>query len=361
VTRSPFSHIAIIGTGLIGGSIGLAIHERYPHVRVTGFDRPEILREALRRKAIDVTARTLRDAVAFADLIILSAPVTAIRKMLPSVAACASSHAVITDTGSVKQSIVQKAPSLFPAGNFIGGHPMAGAEFSGVQSAHPLLFENAYWILTPSETTASTTRLLSGFYKGLGARVVTMDPETHDSVLAMLSHVPQLAAVALVNSAGRRHPRSKNFIQLGAGGFRDLTRIASSPFAPWGDILKENHQEIDKALVLLIDELRRYQKRISGNGNHLAASFATAAAVRRQIPRGMKGFIAPPVEITVFVPDQPGMLAKLTGALARESINLKDLELLKVREGRGGTFRLAFESERDRKKAEKVVKHLFPR
>jgi prephenate dehydrogenase len=357
---SPFRHIAIIGTGLIGGSIGLAVHERYPGVRISGFDRPDVLRAAVRRKAIDVAARSIREAVMFADLVILSVPVTSIRKLLPSVAKYASAHAVVTDTGSVKGSIVQTAAKYFAEGIFVGGHPMAGTEFAGVEAAHPLLFENAYWILTPSRSARAASRQLTEFYGGLGARVLSMNADAHDSALAMLSHVPQLVAVALVNSAGNRHPESRNYVQLGAGGFRDLTRIASSPFSPWKEIIAENRREILRALGLFIGELRRYHTMLSAGEGGLEGSFKSSANIRGKIPRGMKGFIVPPVEMTVFVSDRPGMLARLTAALARKSINLKDLELLKVREGSGGTFRLAFESERDRGRAKKVLKRIFP-
>jgi len=356
-----FNHISIIGTGLIGGSVGLAVKARLPKVRVTGFDRPDILRAALHRRAIDVAAGSLRDAVEFADLIIIAAPIASIPALLPRIARHASAHAIVTDTASVKAPIIRTAAPLFPDGRFIGGHPMAGTEFSGIRAANPLLFENAYWILTPTDPhSTKRQKTLAQFYATLGARVVALTAEEHDATMAMLSHVPQLTAVALTRSAGKLHEASKRHVTLGAGGFRDLTRIASSPFGMWEQILDANRAEVRKALRTMIRELQTYERSLHRSPGALATAFRDAARIREQIPRGMKGFLSPLVEFTAFVPDKPGMLAKLTTALAREGVNLKDLELLKVREGRGGTFRIAVESEQDRRCAERVVKRLFP-
>ena len=357
----PFRHVSIIGVGLIGGSIGLALHKRAPRVRITGFDSPPVLRQALKRRAIDVASASLEDAVAFADLVVLAAPVSVIRTLLPRVARCASSHAVITDTGSVKETIVRNAARVFPGGNFIGGHPMAGTEFSSVRAAHPLLFENAFALLTPvRQTDRRALRQLRAFWECLGSRVMLIDPTDHDAALAMLSHVPQLLAVALIDAAGRRHRVAKQRMSLGAGGFRDMTRIASSPFDLWRDILRENPTEIRRALRLVIQELKRYELSAGGADGAMRAAFARAAAIRRRIPQGMKGFRTPPVERTVFVPDRPGMLARLTDILGRAGINIKDIELLKVREGAGGTFRLAFESEQEARRADGILARAFP-
>jgi prephenate dehydrogenase len=186
-----------------------------------------------------------------------------------------------------------------------------------------------------------------------------MNARDHDAALAMLSHAPQLLAVALTNVAGRRHPASRQRLALGAGGFRDMTRIASSPFGVWKDIIEENPTEIRRALRLLVKELQRYEQLMGRAGRGLSVAFAKAAELRGSIPRGMKGYRSPLIERTVFVPDEPGMLAKLTGELGRSRINIKDIELLKVREGTGGTFRLAFESESDARRSERILERAF--
>jgi len=266
--------------------------------------------------------------------------------MLPRIANNCSPNTIVTDTGSVKREVVEQAQRLFPKGNFIGGHPMTGSEFSGIGAAHPLLFQNALYILTPARTTKKQDlRLLAQFIHSLDARIFIIDPATHDSVVAAVSHLPQLAAVALMNSVGKEHPDAPGHLAFAAGGFRDMTRIASSPFKMWRDILSANKKEISKALRIYIKQLKKIDSRIETSPRRLSAEFQTSYRLRSRIPRSMKGFLNPLVELSVFLEDKPGELARLTSVLSINKINIKDLELLKVREGRGGTFRLSFENQ----------------
>jgi prephenate dehydrogenase len=194
--------------------------------------------------------------------------------------------------------------------------------------------------------TTSAVKRLASFLEELGARVVLLDPKTHDEVVSVVSHLPQLTAVALTNVAGDRHPSGRRHLRLAAGGFRDLTRIASSKPEIWADILTLNRVEIDKSLKLMIGELSVYRKLLSRRkDSSLGKQFNTARRIRSNIPKTMKGFIHQLDELYVFVKDQPGMIARMTASLARAKVNIKDIELMKVREGRGGTFRLAFESK----------------
>jgi len=352
----PFKHITVVGVGLIGGSLALAIKHRFPSLHITGVDTPWVLRRARERKAIDTAERSLEHALRSADLIVIAAPVSSIAKLLPRVAQYAPPDAVITDTGSVKRSLVEQAQKLFPRGNFIGGHPMTGAEFSGIDAAHPLLFQNAIYILTPARTAnKQSLRRLADFFTLLDARIVTMDAAVHDSVMAAVSHLPQLAAVALMNTVGERHPDAPAHLALSAGGFRDMTRIASSPFEMWNDILAANKKEVGKALDLYITELKKTAELVSSHPSRLAAEFQTSKKMRSRIPRSMKGFLSPLVDLSVFVEDKSGELARLTSSLADRSINIKDMELLKVREGRGGTFRLSFENRGSAVKAAHIL------
>ena len=341
----PYKRITIIGVGLIGGSLALAVKHRFPAVQIIGVDKPQILKRALKRNIIDIAEPSVKRAVHSADLVIIAAPVFAIAKLLPLVAKNIAPHAIVTDTGSVKQAIVIQAQKLFPDGNFIGGHPMAGSEFSGIDAAHPLLFQNAIYILTPIRTTNNTLlRALAKFFTSLDARIITIDPGAHDSIVAAVSHLPQLAAVALMNAVGKQHPDSPSHLSLAAGGFRDMTRIASSRFLMWEDILTANQKEIGKALRLFINQLEKIAAIVDSNPSHLSTEFKTSRNLRLHIPQSMKGFISPLVDLSVFVEDKPGELARLTSSLAKKKINIKDMELLKVREGRGGTFRLSFEN-----------------
>jgi prephenate dehydrogenase len=341
----PFKRITIIGVGLIGGSMALAIKHRFPSVHITGVDKPRILKRAVDRKIINIADRSVERAVRSADLVLIAAPVFTIAKLLPFIAKNIQPHAIVTDTGSVKRAIAEQAHKLFPNGNFIGGHPMAGSEFSGIDAAHPLLFQNAIYILTPTRTTdKKSLRTIAKFFSSLDARVFILDPATHDSIVAAVSHLPQLAAVALTNTVGKYHPDAPAHLSLAAGGFRDMTRIASSRFSIWKDILSANQKEIGKALRLFIDQLEKIASAVDSHPSRLAAAFKTSRSLRLHIPQSMKGFISPLVDLSVFVEDKPGELARLTSSLSKQNINIKDMELIKVREGRGGTFQLSFEN-----------------
>jgi len=341
----PFQHVTIIGVGLIGGSLALAIKHRFPDIQITGVDKPHVLKRALQRNAIDKAERSVKRAVHTADLIIVASPVSSIAKLLPVIARNSAAHAIVTDTGSVKQAIVEQAQKLFPHGNFIGGHPMTGSEFSGIDAAHELLFQNAIYLLTPTRVTKKQSlRLLTKFFGSLDARIFTIKPSKHDSIIAAVSHLPQLAAVALMNTVGKDHPDAPNHLALAAGGFRDMTRIASSKFEIWNDILSANQKEIGKALQLYIRQLKKLANVANFNPSHLAADFRISRKLRSRIPLSMKGFSSQLADLAVFVDDKPGQLARLTSALAKKKVNIKDMELLKVREGRGGTFRLSFEN-----------------
>jgi len=355
-TSLPFRRITIIGVGLIGGSLALAIKNRFPSIQITGVDKPQILRRAVQRHVIDIAERSVETAVHSADLVILAAPVFTIAKLLPVVAKSAAPHAIITDTGSVKQAVVKQGQKLFPNGNFIGGHPMAGSEFSGIDAAHPLLFQNAIYILTPArKTNKKVLRTIAKFFASFDARIFITDPAAHDSIVAAVSHLPQLAAVALMNTVGKRHQESAAHLSLAAGGFRDMTRIASSKFEVWKDILAANKKEISKALRLFIDQLETMAAMEDSNPSRLSREFTTSRHLRLHIPQSMKGFMSPLVDISVFVEDKSGELARLTSSLAKQKINIKDMELLKVREGRGGTFRLSFENRSVSQEATRIL------
>ncbi|MGH2566802.1 MAG: prephenate dehydrogenase/arogenate dehydrogenase family protein [Bacteroidota bacterium] len=356
--HSQFKQITIIGVGLIGGSLGLAIKQRFRGVTITGVDKPSVLKKALRRGAIDRTAPNLNRAIWQADLVILASPTREILRLIRTVARHAFLRTLFTDVGSVKSAIVERASKYFPGGNFVGGHPMAGVELSGIEAAHPLLFENAVYVLTPTRRTRKRRlQQLGKFLQQLGARVVVLDAATHDKVAAALSHLPQLTAVALMNAAARRHPQARKRLELAAGGFRDLTRIASSPFEVWQDIVELNSEEIDRAIRLMVNELERYRSLLKNKKlSQLAGHFDNARKLRNAIPRNMKGFLHTLSDVYVYVQDRPGVLATMTGALAKARVNIKDMELLKIREGSGGTFRLSFDSKEVAHKAAKILR-----
>ncbi|OGU47312.1 MAG: hypothetical protein A3H45_05640 [Ignavibacteria bacterium RIFCSPLOWO2_02_FULL_55_14] len=355
-TRSSFPCIAIIGVGLIGGSLGLAIRRAFPRTKVVGVDNPAILRKARNAGALTESAK-LPEAVRTADLVILAAPSRTILRQLSQVARSVKPDSIVTDVSSVKSGIVRQAEKLFRRGQFIGGHPMAGSERSGVSAADPLLFENALYVLTPGRSV-SRARLnaLARFLKAIGARVVVLRADVHDRVAAVVSHLPQLTAVALMNVAGKRDRVAARHLAMAAGGFRDMTRIASSPFGMWRDILQDNRKEVRSAMRLMVDEMTRYSAAMAVSAAKLRSSFAGAGKVRSRIPANMKGFLHALSGLQVFLEDKPGSLHRMTGAMARHGISIKDLELVKVREGTEGSFRVWFENRETALKAKKVLR-----
>lgn len=338
--------ITLLGVGLINGSLGLAFKSTQEAVEITGYASRKTLRRALRRNAIDFAAFDLETAVTDADCVILGMPVEGIRTTLKIIGPFLKRGAIVTDVGSVKRVIVEDAQRYLPSGvTFVGGHPMAGSEKQGIVAADPLLFQNAVYVLCPPRGVklprgSRFIRLL----ESTGARLLYLDPTTHDRIAAAVSHVPQLLAVAMMNIVGTADSNRHPALQLAAGGFRDITRIASSPYEMWDDILRYNRSEIQQVLRLLIRLIGKYPSRIADGKNGLRKEFEHAKKLRDAIPKNTKGFLAPLYDIFVQIKDEPGSLQKLTGILAKNSINIKDIELLKIREGTGGTFRLSFDS-----------------
>lgn len=350
--------IAIIGLGVIGGSLGLAIKQNNPRVTVVGFDSPSVLRRARKRRAIDISAPSLRSAVSDAEIVFLCTPVDAILKLLPDVSRFISPTTIVTDVGSVKGVVQSCAKKYFAShGVFIGGHPMAGSEGSGIEYADGLLFQNAVYVLCPPLGCGKKIQPLAALLKSIGARVLTMDAREHDHVAAAISHLPQLIAVSLMDNAARMNERNPAFLQLAAGGFRDMTRIASSPFYVWKDILSNNRDETMHALREFEKLLGQFRKGLHQNSlSDVGKKFLRAKSFRDSIPKNTKGFIHSLHDLFIWVDDKPGMLATMTATLFRSGININDIELLKVREGQGGTFRLSFESAESARLAAKSLR-----
>jgi prephenate dehydrogenase len=354
-----FKRIAIIGLGLIGGSLGLAIKRKQPGVHITGISSEPVLDDAMAAGAIDqsVPKSRLPEGVSEADLVIMCHPIEEIIQRLPEVSESVRAGALVTDAGSTKNRIVETAKSCFHQDRFfIGGHPMAGSESRGIQAADALLFQNAVYVLTPLEDTPDglLQRLIS-LVESIGAKAVVLEPQLHDKIAAAVSHLPQLLAVTLVNLISKPE-KSPLFLSLAAGGFRDMTRIASSPYEIWEDILKTNTQAIKEC----IDEFRTDLGIIGDEltSEILHAEFSHANTQRLSIPRDTKGFIRSHYDLLVRVEDKPGMIAAISRKLADSGINIKDIEVLKVREGDSGTIRLSFETLENRKQAQAELKEI---
>jgi len=279
----PFSTVSIVGLGLIGGSVALAIRERWPAVRIAGVDRKAVLAHALGSGAIDRGADSAADA-ADADLIVLAAPVRQNLKLLAEVAQRLPSTSIVTDVGSTKRDVVDTATALGCNGSFVGGHPIGGAEQGGFGFARPDLFRHRPWIFTPLPVTpaASLDRLFA-FVQALGARPSTMSAAEHDRVMAFLSHLPQLTASALMDVIGTSARESG--LRLAGRGLVDTTRLASSPADTWRDVCATNADALGDALDALIARLSELRADLRG-GEAVGRIFAEAARWRAELMSG---------------------------------------------------------------------------
>jgi prephenate dehydrogenase len=277
----PFHRIAIVGLGLIGGSIALAVRERWSSTLITAVDRPPVLAHASSSGAIDRAANSVAE-IGPVDLVILAAPVRQNVELLPQVMACLPAGAVVTDVGGTKRDIARAAAALPSATAFIGGHPIGGAERGGFGFARPDLFRGRPWIFTPPSSSPALDRL-SEFVRGLGARPSTMDAETHDRVMAYVSHLPQLTASVLMEVVGRA--ASNDGLRFAGRGLTDSTRLASSPASVWRDICAANADDIGPALDALIARLTELRADLQ-HGRVVEEVFDDAAQWRAELMKG---------------------------------------------------------------------------
>lgn len=317
------TQVAIIGTGLIGASIGMAL--RTLGHRVVGWDpSQEEASEALVRGAIDRIALNRDDAVADADLVVLAAPPDAIISHLADL----TTDALVIDVAGVKRPVVDAAARLT---RFVGTHPMAGREHGGARHASPTLFRGATWIITSDRTVESDVRQVRGLLDRVGAVPIVMTADEHDDAVAAISHLPQSLAVALVQHAAADPAR----LQLASGSFRDLTRVALSDTAMWTELLDANRPIVAAQLRQLADGLERFADHVeAGDRDRVAALLAEARTHRLQM--------APPVlQVPIILEDRPGELARVGEALATSHVDVRDLQLRHGRHGGGGVLTIS--------------------
>jgi prephenate dehydrogenase len=280
----PFECIAIVGLGLIGGSIALAARAAWPRALVIGVDRNTVLEQAIVRHAIDVASDDLM-IISEADLVVLATPVGEIIRQLPQLAGHLVKSALVTDVGSTKRAILDAARDLPARLPFVGGHPLAGAARGGFEAARPDLFSGRPWLQifgTPIEP--ETTGRLAAFIEGLGARPVTIESAAeHDRLLAFLSHLPQLVASALMAVVGQGAGEAG--LELAGRGLVDTTRLASSSAGIWQGICETNADEIGASLDTLIAALQELRQHLEG-GEQIERLFASANQWRARLASG---------------------------------------------------------------------------
>lgn len=272
----PFHRAAILGTGLIGGSFALALRSQFPQMKVTGFDRSEIAERAVARGAVQSAAADLASAVRDADLVYVALPIGAIIESLPAIAAAAPPKVLITDAGSTKRTILRAAQEAFRGEvRFLGGHPMAGKESPGIEHASADLFCDAPYALIGSEQTAGEReRAFAELLRGIGARPIWCDADTHDWAVAIVSHLPQLASIALSGVVESETDETGLPISMAGPGLLDSLRLAGSPYEIWRDILLTNADNISRGLDRLAQAVEHLRTVLTSK--ELRAEFQTA-------------------------------------------------------------------------------------
>ena len=281
----PFSRVSILGTGLIGGSFALALREHFPQTRITGFDREPALREALERRAIDDSSNNLASAASGADLIYIALPISATIELLPEIARHAPAHALVTDACSTKRAVCRAAALHFKKDGacFLGGHPMTGKESSGIAAAEAALLSGSPYLFASESGEAPLDARIESFLsllQKMGARPMWLDADTHDWAVGVISHLPQLAAIALANVISDEDDDPAILPALAGPGAHDALRLAGSPYAMWRDIALTNSDNISRALDRLaqaIEHLRsqltsRELEKLFANANRLQQS-----------------------------------------------------------------------------------------
>jgi prephenate dehydrogenase len=323
----------VIGLGLIGGSVALALTAR--GWRVHGEDRdPTRLDQAVRKGAI-----AARGVAPDAVITFVATPVSSIADAAKM--ALSATRGVVTDVGSVKGPVTAAVPDP----RFCGGHPMAGSELDGLDGADAALFEGAVWVLTPAaDTTDETFAAVARVVADLGAEVVALPAERHDALVAVVSHVPHLTAAALMTVADQRGEEHAALLRLAAGGFRDMTRIAAGQPEIWLDICAENRTAIVEALDALLDRLGGLRRSVAGDDRDgLLAELTRARVARVNLP-ARAGAPAEMAEVRTAIPDRPGAAAEVFTLAAELGVNVFDFEVFHSAEGRHGVLILVVEA-----------------
>lgn len=282
--ESDFKKIIIIGVGLIGGSLGLALKEKKANFKIVGIDKQEIIEKAIARGAIDEGTVNLKEGIEEADIVIIATPVKTILNLLTQINPFLKKGCIVTDTGSTKQQIVRKANKVLSKDIFfIGGHPMAGSEEYGIDSANSHLFQDKTYILTPTKkSNLIAIEKISSLIKMIGGKRLILNSLEHDRIVGTVSHLPQIMAVSLVNMVSElvRKENNNNYFKAVGEGFKDITRIASSPYKIWEDICDTNQENI----LEMIQEFRNYlgviEDKLKNEPNSLKEEFQKASKLR---------------------------------------------------------------------------------
>jgi len=341
--------IAIIGLGLIGGSLARALRERCGISDIIAVNRSSAsLEQALRDGSISRGFNEITDEVLEADIVFICTPVKNAVKYVKALAGKIKPSCVLTDVGSTKEEITNFVDSMESPPCFIGGHPMAGTEKTGYVCGFSHLFENAYYILTPckSTTQAAMEKVLE-IVKAIGAIPVVLDAAEHDRITGGISHVPHIIAAALVNLVKDMDSPDGKMRMLAAGGFKDITRIASSSPEMWENIVLSNRLQIKEILERYMDLLENFKRNMEdGNSDEIFKFFKSARNYRDSFSSHGKSLINPVYEITVDVVDKPGVIGRIATILGDSMINIKNINVSNNREMENGCLKITLQDEK---------------
>ncbi len=348
--------IAVLGVGLMGGSIGLAAREHVEGAEVVGFGRdPERLRSALERGAINRAAGSLEEAVEGAELCFVCAPVGALPGLVRAALDASGDDTLVTDVGSTKHDLVSRVADP----RFVGGHPIAGAETAGVEHARADLFQGAVWYLTPHEQSGGLLyERLHRFVVDVGARPVAVDAETHDRLVAVFSHLPHVLANVLASQAAARLSEHGEALRQVGPSFRDMTRVAGANTSIWSDIYRSNRAAI-------VEEIRGFRRELDEVERRLEAGEVEdwndrAREDRRALLEA--GAAEGPVhELRLTVPNRPGIVAQVALELGRAGVNILDMALAPASDMRTGAMSLWIAGDAQAARARELISGLgFP-
>jgi prephenate dehydrogenase len=348
------SRLAVVGTGLIGASVGLAAKRAGVEI-VSGWDPDgRALAVALERGALDRAGESLEAALGGAELAVVAAPVAMMRAQVAATLEASPDGCTVTDVGSTKGAI---CASVHDRRRFIGGHPLCGSEARGPEHASAELFEGATWFLTPvAETEPARYRTVHGFVSSLGAFPVAVDPQAHDRLLALTSHLPHALANLLLNQAGATRIDGHEALSAAGGSLRDMTRVAGANPRIWVDIFLENADELRPALAEHRRRVEELERALAArDAGFLARWIGEAAVNRRRLLEQAYPDAGALQRLQVHVPDRPGVLSGITQALGAEKINIEDFELAHMTPERGGTLEIWVSGEEAARRAAELL------
>lgn len=358
MTEKNFT-IGFIGLGLIGGSIAKGVKRVFPNYKIIGFDKDkEALQKAKEEGIIDIIAADCRDDFTACNYVFLCAPVQYNLMYLEGLKETVSNRCIVTDVGSVKGDIHKKIEELGMEESFIGGHPMVGSEKAGFSFSSDRLVENAYYFITPTDKVSEEkVKEFTGFIEELGALTIILDYEQHDAFTAAISHVPHIMASELVHLVKDMDTDNGILKQLAAGGFKDITRIASSSPVVWEQISLSNRENIKKLLKQVRNRLDVVIQALdTENHTYLNTYFKEAGEYRDSVPDSAVGLMEKSYEIFVDIPDEPGTLSTTTTLLALNNISIKNIGIIHNREFEEGVLKIMLYDDASAKRAKEILR-----